>query len=112
MAATSDGTRSRRARRRSVSRRFRPQSIRTRVARESSRASTSVQLPLLPLPRDAKRSTSQEHPATAGLFQLLVEERKDALRGFRVFRGAVLVQDVDQACFLVLAHLNAVLLGL
>src|SRR5258708_28170971 len=103
----SRGRRPSRASRRSASRKLKPQSTRTRVAPQApadARISTIALLPLLPLPSDAKRSNL--------LLQLLVEEREDALRGLRVLRGAVLVEDVDQARVLLLLHLDPVLLRL
>src|SRR6185503_9547697 len=96
----SPGSRPSRASRRSASRSFSPQSIRTRV----EPASATRLFLLLPLPSDAKRSNL--------LFQLLVEEREDAQRRLRALGGAVLVEDVDLARVLVLLHLHAILLGL
>src|SRR5687767_3979551 len=103
IASMSEGCRPRRARRRSVSRRLRPQSTSTRVPEAASRTSTTRQLPLLPLASEAKRSN---------LFQLLVQQRQDALRGARALGAAFLVEDVHLAALVVLAHLDAVLLGL
>src|SRR3954468_3161700 len=95
----SAGARPRRARRRSLSRRLRPQSISTCVRS----ACATRQLPLEPLASEAKRSN---------LLQLLVQQREDALRGFRAVGGAVLVEHVDLARGACLADLHAVLLGL
>src|SRR5438270_10962187 len=96
MASMSAGSRPRRARRRSVSRRFRPQSISTCVRS----ACATRQLPLEPLASEAKRSN---------LLQLLVQQRQDALRGFRAVGGAVLVEHVDLARGAGLADWNTVL---
>src|SRR5437588_13077059 len=100
MPSISDGSRFRRASLRSVSRRLRPQSRSRRVLP----ASATRQLPLLPLASEAKRSKR--------LFQLLVQQREDALRGTRAFRAAVLVEHIDQAAVRVLLHLDAEVLGL
>src|SRR4051812_153021 len=95
----SAGSRPRRARRRSVSRRLSPQSISTRVRS----ACATRQLPPEPLASEAKRSN---------LLQLLKQQREDALRGFRAVGGAILVEHVDLARGTRLADLHAVLLGL
>src|SRR3954468_6727061 len=95
----SAGSRPRRARRRSVSRRLSPQSISTRVRS----ACATRQLPPEPLASEAKRSN---------LLQLLKEQRQDALRGFRALGRAILVEHVDLARGTRLAGLHAVLLGL
>src|SRR5256885_2351723 len=99
MASMSAGSRPRRARRRSVSRRARPQSISTCVRS----ACATRQLPLEPLASEAERSN---------LLELLVQQREDALRGLRAVGGAVLVQHVDLARGARLADLHAVLLRL
>src|SRR4051812_33241028 len=104
MPSMSEGARPTRASLRSTSRRFRPLSMRSRVAAVESRPSATRQFPLLPLEIEAKRSN--------GLFQLLVQKREDALRGLRGFRGAVLVEHVHAAGFLLRLDLHAVLLGL
>src|SRR5688500_17616379 len=69
--------------------------------------SATRQLPELPLPSEAKRSK---------LLELLVQQRKDALRGLRFLRRAFLVQHVHLAAAggaaAFLRHLHAVLLGL
>src|SRR3954467_8563833 len=78
----SDGARPRRARRRSVSRSESPQSMRTVVVPMRSTDCATRQLPLEPLASEAKRSN---------LFQLLVEERQDALPGLSLVGDAVLV---------------------
>src|SRR5437868_550265 len=99
MASMSAGSSPRRARRRSVSRRARPQSISTCVRS----ACATRQLPLEPLASEAKRSN---------LLQLLVQQRQDALRGFRAVGGAVLVEHIDLARGARLGDLHAVLLRL
>src|SRR3954447_25148888 len=95
----SAGARPRRARRRSLSRRLRPQSISTCVRSACARR----QLPLEPLASEAKRSN---------LLQLFVQQREDALRGFRAVGGAILVEHVDLARGAGLGDLHAVLLRL
>src|SRR5690348_4674032 len=93
------GSRPRRARRRSVSRRFSPQS----TSRQVSSPWTTSALPPLPLASEAKRSNS--------LLQLLVQQREDALRGLGVVRAALLVEDVHLARRAGLDDLDAILLG-
>src|SRR5438270_457968 len=99
IASMSAGSRPRRARRRSVSVRLRPQSMSTRVRS----ACATRQLPPLPLASEAKRSN---------LLQLLVEQRKDALRGLRAVGGAILVEHVHLARGSRLCDLHAILLRL
>src|SRR2546423_13426826 len=99
MALIWPGRRSSRASLRSHSVRLSPQSISTCVLP----CSATRQFPLLPLPSDAKRNF---------LFQLVVEEREDALGGGRGLRVAVLVEDVDLAAGGILPDLHAELLGL
>src|SRR5919197_2992681 len=98
-ASISAGSRPSRARRRSVSRRFKPQSISTRVRS----ACATRQLPPLPLASEAKRSK---------LLQLLVQQRENALRGLRAVCGPVLVQDVYLARGARLGDLHTILLRL
>src|SRR3954471_2591967 len=104
-ALMSLGARPSRARRFSVSRRLRPQSMSTVVVPTRSTDCATRQFPLLPLASEAKRSN---------LLQLLVEERQDALPGTRLVGDAVLVEHAHLARALArgarLGDLHAVLL--
>src|SRR3954465_10345049 len=99
----SEGARPRRARRRSVSGGGRRQARRTVVVPMRSTDCATRQLPLEPLASEAKRSN---------LFQLLVEEREDALPGLSLVGDAVLVEDIHLARGARFPDLHAVLLRL
>src|SRR5215213_6352082 len=99
MVVISAGGTPSRSSRRSVSVSFSPQSMRMRVTCDELRASTTRQLPLLPLARAAKRSN---------LLELLEEQREDAPRGPRAVRGAFLVEDVDFRSLRDRTHLHAI----
>src|SRR5258706_11674990 len=107
MPLMSAGAMPSRARRRSVSRGDRPQSSSTRVLPTSA----TRQLPLEPLPMEAKRSV-MGCVLSSGSLQLFVQERDDAARGLRICLGAVLGQDLHHALAGELADMHAVLLGL
>src|SRR5215212_5403200 len=93
------GSTPRRSRRRSVSVRFKPQSMRIRLFP----ASATRQLPPLPLASEAKRSN---------LLELLEEEREDPARGAGAVGRALLVQDRDLGALRRGLQPDAVLLGL
>src|SRR5690349_5773234 len=104
MAVTLSGARPRRARRATVSRTRKPQSIRMRV----SPTSTTRPLPSLPLPNEAKRT-----PAPRRLLQLVAQQREDALARLRAIRIPRRILHAHRALGRrAFGHLDPILLGL
>src|SRR4051812_2954573 len=102
MASRSVAARPTRARRWSSSRSEKPQSMRTRDTATPSSASTTVALPVLPLPRLQKR-TGETRGRVRGLLQVFDEQAHDPLAGLAGLGAALRIEHRDGAAGVALA---------